>query len=133
MYLVSQLKIFTFILVLLLLFSITVAEGREPNQTKKNFPDIKTHHESKSVKILRIKQTRMLHVWTIVLVQVCAGDEKLYSPELEIRSDRGTFRTVMSGLIMPNSCKSGNFFIMADDPESINVQFVDKISQEISK
>ena len=120
-------------MIALLVFSITVAEGRLPNQIKKNFPDIKTHHESKSVKILKIKQTRMLHVWMIVQVQVCAGDEKLYSPEFEIKSDRGSIRAIMPGLIMPNSCKSGNFFIMADDSESIEVKFSDKISQEISK
>ena len=99
--------------------------GAKPqkNLAKKDIKDFKTTPTDKSVQISKISKSRTLHVWHIVEVKVCAGMEKLYSPDLELRSDRDVVQVTLWGLIMPKSCKSGEFFIAANDPESISVVF----------
>ena len=121
------------VLAVLLVVSIIPAEAKQTSQIKKDIRDIKAPADSKSVKILKITQTRTLHVWKIIHVQVCAGPEKLYSPELEIRSDRDTIRVTVWGLIMPNTCKTNDFFIMADDPNSVTVSFAGKSYSDMIK
>ncbi|AJZ75419.1 hypothetical protein [Candidatus Nitrosotenuis cloacae] len=90
---------------------------------KKDIKDFKTMQTDKSAQISKISKSRTLHVWHIVEVKVCAGMEKLYSPDLELRSDRDVVQVTLWGLIMPKSCKSGEFFIAADDPNSISIVF----------
>lgn len=124
-------KVSGVILAILLVVSVASAEAKPTSQIKKDIRDIKPPFDSKSVKILKITQTRTLHVWKIVQVQICAGPEKLYSPELKIDSDRDSIRVTVWGLIMPNTCKTNDFFIMADDPGSIVVSFVGKNTLDI--
>jgi hypothetical protein len=91
--------------------------------SKKDLKDFKITPSDKSVQITKISKSRTLHIWNIVEVKVCAGVEKLYSPDLELRSDRDVVQVTMWGLIMPKSCKSSEFFIAADNPDSISVIF----------
>lgn len=104
--------------------AINDAEAKpQKNLAKKDIKDFKTTPTDKSVQISKISKSRTLHVWHIVEVKVCAGMEKLYSPDLELRSDRDVVQVTLWGLIMPKSCKNGEFFIAANDPESISVVF----------
>ena len=95
------------------------------SKTAKNFKEITLADVTKSVKIMKITKSRTLHAWSIVQVQVCAGAEKLYSPDLELRSDQDVVKVTIWGLIMPKSCKTNEFFIRAEDPGSISVSFLD--------
>lgn len=90
---------------------------------KKNFRDLKEPEDDRTVRITQITKSRMLSVLYIVTVEVCAGREKIYSPELELRSDRDTIWVKLAGLIMSNTCKSSDFFILANNPDSISVSF----------
>jgi hypothetical protein len=121
------------ILLILSLVSYSEAKPIQKSQIKKDIKEIKTPTDSKSVKITQITKSRTLHIWHIVEVQVCAGMEKLYSPDLELRSDRDTIQVTMWGLIMPKSCKSGEFFIAANDPDSISVIFSSQTFREPAK
>ena len=106
------------------ILAINTAEAKPQKYSiKKDIKDFKTTQTDKSVQITKISKSRTLHVWHIVEVKVCAGMEKLYSPDLELRSDRDVVQVTLWGLIMPKSCKSGEFFIAADDPNSISVAF----------
>jgi hypothetical protein len=120
---------------ILLLSILQYAEAKpiQKNQIKKDIKEIKNPTDSKSVKITKISKSRTLHVWHIVEVQVCAGMEKLYSPDLELRSDRDTIQVTMWGLIMPKSCKSGEFFIAANNPDSISVLFSSQTFRESTR
>lgn len=95
------------------------------SKTAKNLQEIKPLDYAKTAKVIKITKSRTLHVWSIVEVQVCAGAEKLYSPDLQLSSDRDTIKVTVWGLIMPKSCKANEFFIRADDPDSISVRFLD--------
>lgn len=104
--------------------AINNAEAKpQKNLPKKDIKDFKTIPTDKSVQISKISKSRTLHVWHIVEIKVCAGMEKLYSPDLELRSDRDVVQVTLWGLIMPKSCKSGEFFIAANDPDSISIVF----------
>ncbi len=98
-------------------------EPKSKHSVKNDLKELKSTFGDKSIKITKISKSRTLHIWHIVEVQVCAGVDKLYSPDLELRSDRDLIQVTLWGLIMPNSCKSGQFFIAADDPNSISVNF----------
>lgn len=98
------------------------------SKTGKDLRDIKPIDTTKTVKVTKITKSRTLHAWSIVQVQVCAGSEKLYSPDLEIRSDEDTIKVTVWGLIMPKNCKTSEFFIRADDPNSISVSFLESTS-----
>ena len=91
---------------------------------KKDFKDLKDPTDDKSVKIITITKSRMLAILYIISIQVCAGREKIYSPELELKSDRESLTVKLAGLIMPKSCKTNDFFIRANDPASISVSFL---------
>lgn len=114
------------------IFAVQYSEAKPipKNQVKKDLKEIKIPADSKSVKITMISKSRTLHVWHIVEVQVCAGTEKLYSPDLELSSDRDTIQVTMWGLIMPKSCKSGEFFIAANNPDTISVRFSSQTMRE---
>ncbi len=116
---------------ILVLSVLSIAEAK-PYKTpiKKDLKEIKDPLDSKSVKITKITKPRTLHIWYIIEVQVCAGMEKLYSPDLEIASDRDTIQVTMWGLIMPKSCKTGEFFISANDPSTISVGFTTQTFRE---
>src|SRR5690349_14508925 len=100
-------------LVLSMLVSVgTIDANADHLKTKphKDLKEIKLTDTTKSVKITKITKSRTLHVWNIVEVKVCAGMEKLYSPDLELTSDKDSVQVTMWGLIMPKSCKINEFF-----------------------
>lgn len=106
------------------ILAIDNAEAKpQKNLAKKDIRDFKITPTDKSVQINKISKPRTLHVWYVVEIKVCAGMEKLYSPDLELRSDRDVVQVTLWGLIMPKSCKSNEFFIAANDPDSISVVF----------
>ncbi|MFN3653986.1 MAG: hypothetical protein ACK4TO_01495 [Candidatus Nitrosotenuis sp.] len=120
--------IFVIILVLALFANTAFAEQKNQEYKikyaiKKNIRDLNSPDDSKSVKVTQITKSRMLAILYIVTVEACAGRERLYSPELELKSDRDTLRVKIVGLIMPNTCKSSDFFILANNPDSITVYF----------
>ena len=118
----------------LAIFSIQIAEAKPAKtQIKKDIRDLKAPPDAKSAKIISISKSRTLHIWHIVGVQVCAGAEKLYSPDLELRSDRDTVQVTLWGLIMPKTCKSGEFFIAANNPDTISVSFSSQSFREPAK
>lgn len=83
-----------------------------------NLPD-----DAKTAKVTQVTKSRMLSTLYIVTVEACAGRERLYSPEIELKSDMDTIRVKIVGLIMPKACKSSDFFIRANNPNSISVGF----------
>ena len=121
--------VFAVMLVLALLANTAFAEQKNQEYKikkyliKKNTRDLNSPDDSKTVKVTQITKSRMLAILYIVTVEACAGSERLYSPELELKSDRDTLRVKIVGLIMPNTCKSSDFFIRANDPASITVSF----------
>jgi len=90
---------------------------------KKDIKEIKKPSQDKSVKITSITKSRMLAILYVVGVEVCAGKDKLYSPELNLISDRDSITVKVAGLIMPKACKTAEFFIRANNPNSITVNF----------
>lgn len=125
-----------FFLVLSLFLNTGIAEAKHDTKSsaiKKDIKEFAYYDDSKSVKITKIIKSRTLHVWLIVEVKVCAGAEKLYSPDLEIKSDRDTIEVTVWGLIMPKSCRTNEFFIRADDPNSITVSFSNHNYRELTK
>jgi hypothetical protein len=118
-------------LVLSLFSGSVFAEPKNDNQyntktktsIKKDIRDLKVPHQDKTVKITTITKSRMLTILYIVGVEACAGKERLYSPEIVIKSDRESMTVKVAGLIMPKTCKNGEFFIRANDPSSISVEF----------
>jgi hypothetical protein len=115
------------ILVVILLPSLfsSVAFGGEKigYKTTKELREFSAPAEDKTVKIISITKSRWLPILYIVGVEVCAGKDKLYSPQLELKSDRDTIKVKVVGLIMPNTCKIAEFFIRANNPDSITVSF----------
>ncbi len=112
------------ILIPIVLAGMAFAESNEQTDSpKKDIKEIKTPSEDRTVKITSIKKSRMLSILHIVGIEVCAGREKLYSPELDLKSDRDSITVKVSGLIMPQMCKDGEFFIRANDPSTISVGF----------
>lgn len=85
--------------------------------------EIQNPAEDKTVTITKIAQSRFLQVLHIVTIETCAGKDKLYSPELVIKSDNDYVTVKVSGLIMPKTCKTNDFFIRANNPNSISVSF----------
>ncbi|MGQ0605661.1 MAG: hypothetical protein ACT4OD_01735 [Candidatus Nitrosotenuis sp.] len=98
-------------------------ESKSKHSIKKDIKEIRKLIDDKTVKITKISKSRTLHIWHIVEIQVCAGMENLYSPDLELHSDRDSIQVTIWGLIVPKSCKTTEFFIAADDPDSISVNF----------
>ncbi len=119
-------------LVLPLLTGSFFAEAKtdEPiTSVKKDIKEIKKPSQDKSVKITSITKSRMLAILYVVGVEVCAGKDKLYSPELNLSSDRDSITVKVAGLIMPKACKTAEFFIRANNPNSITVEFADVVYQ----
>lgn len=96
---------------------------------KKDIKEIKKPSQDKSVKITSITKSRMLAILYVVGVEVCAGKDRLYSPELNLISDRDSITVKVAGLIMPKACKTAEFFIRANNPNSITVEFADVVYQ----
>jgi hypothetical protein len=117
--------IFAIFLVLPLFTGVFFADAKtEPTLTNtKNIKEIKKPSQDKSVKIITITKSRMLAILYVVGVEVCAGKDKLYSPELNLSSDRDSITVKVAGLIMPKACKTAEFFIRANNPNSIVVEF----------
>jgi len=85
--------------------------------------EIQNPSDDKTVTITKITQSRFLQVLHIVTIEICAGKDKLYSPELMIKSDNDSLTVKVSGLIMPKTCKTNDFFVRANNPNSISVIF----------
>ncbi|TBR12019.1 MAG: hypothetical protein EPO62_00800 [Candidatus Nitrosotenuis sp.] len=114
---------FAFIAILSLLSSPALADSKITYKPKSTLKDIKNTTPEKTVKITKITKSRLLQVLYVVTIETCAGKNKLYSPELEMRSDKESLTVKISGLIMPNTCKTSEFFIRADNPDSISISF----------
>jgi hypothetical protein len=104
-------------------FFVDAATAELTLTSTKDIKEIKKPSQDKSVKIITITKSRMLAILYVVGVEVCAGKDKLYSPELNLRSDRDSITVKVAGLIMPKACKTAEFFIRANNPNSIAVEF----------
>jgi len=115
------------ILILAVFTGTALAEPKSAQKAKqsvkKDIKEIKSQGEDRTVKITTVKKSRTLSILHIVGVEVCAGREKIYSPELDLKSDRDSITVKVSGLIMPKTCKGSEFFIRASDPDTISVSF----------
>lgn len=115
------------LIIVLSLFSNSILADSQINYNPKtNFKDIKeiqNQLEDKSVKIIKITKSRFLQILHIVTIETCAGKDKLYSPELVLKSDKESLTVKISGLIMPKICRTNEFFIRANNPDSISVSF----------
>jgi hypothetical protein len=115
-----------FAISLSLLSSAALADSKTISKSRpslKHIKEIQIPPEDKSVKITKITQSRFLQVLYIVTIETCAGIDKLYSPELILKSDKDSVTLKISGLIMPKACRTNEFFIRADNPNSISVIF----------
>ena len=99
------------------------SDSYELMTNSKDIKEIKKPIQDKSAKITTITKSRMLAILYVVGIEVCAGKDKLYSPELDLKSDRDSITVKVAGLIMPNACKTAEFFIRANNPNSISVDF----------
>ena len=118
----NKTTVFVFIIIASLFSSTAFADSYK---SKANFKGIKEiqNQLDKSVLITKITKSRFLQVLYIVTIETCAGKDKLYSPELELKSDKESITIKISGLIMPKTCRTGEFFIRAGNPDSISVSF----------
>ena len=112
-----------FIIALSLFSSSALADSKTNYKPNANLKDIKNLTQEKTVKITKITKSRLLQVLYVVTIETCAGKSRLYSPELELKSDKDLLTVKISGLIMPNTCRTSEFFIRADNPDSISVSF----------
>ena len=112
-----------FVVVLSLFSSSALADSKITYKSKTALKDVKNMAQEKTVKITKITKSRLLQVLYVVTIETCAGKNKLYSPELEMRSDKEFLIVKISGLIMPNTCKTSEFFIRANNPDSISISF----------
>lgn len=111
-----------FVLVMSLFSSSYHAEAK-PSSKVPTLRGVQNPTDDKSVKIIKTTQSRFLQVLYIVTVEICAGKDKLYSPELSIKSDTDSIIVKISGLILPKTCRNNDFFIRADNPDTISVIF----------
>lgn len=121
-----------FVIVLSIFSGSALADSQITYKPKINLKDIKNMTQEKTVKITKITKSRLLQVLYIVTIETCAGKNKLYSPELEMRSDKESLTVKISGLIMPNTCRTSEFFIRADNPDSISISF-SNINSELQR
>ncbi|TBR23428.1 MAG: hypothetical protein EPO63_05690 [Candidatus Nitrosotenuis sp.] len=121
-----------FVIVLSIFSGSALADSKITYKPKINLKDIKNTTQEKTVKITKITKSRLLQVLYIVTIETCAGKNKLYSPELEMRSDKESLTVKISGLIMPNTCRTSEFFIRADNPDSISISF-SNINSELQR
>jgi hypothetical protein len=115
-----------FIVVLSLFSNSILADSKINYAPKTNLKDIKEIEktkEEKAVKITKITKSRLLQILYLVAFETCAGKDRLYSPELELKSDKESLTLKVSGLIMPKTCRTGEFFIRANNPASISISF----------
>ncbi|QLH08828.1 hypothetical protein DSQ19_04435 [Candidatus Nitrosotenuis sp. DW1] len=118
--------LFVLVISLSLLSSPILAYSKavsKSNTSLKHIKGVQIPLEDKSVKITKITQSRFLQVLYVVTIEICAGMDKLYSPELILKSDKESLTLKISGLIMPKACRTNEFFIRADNPYSISVSF----------
>jgi len=122
----TAIVLLVFALLMSLLSNPILADAKTTSKSNPNLKHIKEIQmplEDKSVKITKITQSRFLQVLYIVTIETCAGKGKLYSPELILKSDKESITLKISGLIMPKACRTNEFFIRADNPNSISVSF----------
>lgn len=111
-----------FVLAMSLLSNSYLAEAK-PSHKEPTLRGVQNPSDDKSVKITKTTQSRFLRVLYIVTIEICAGKDKLYSPELSIKSDTDSVLVKISGLILPKTCRNNDFFIRADNPDTISVIF----------
>ena len=121
-----------FVIVLSLFSSSALADSKITYKPKTTLKDVKNPTQEETVKITKITKSRLLQVLYIVTIETCAGKNKLYSPELEMRSDKEFLTVKISGLIMPHTCRTSEFFIRADNPDSISISF-SNINSELQR
>jgi len=107
--------------------SITAKFGIQgPNGTKQSpSPEdykraIQDANDGRSIKITKIATTTDQHT---VTVQVCAGKNNLYNPEISIRSDTQSSDVKIWGLVKPSACKVNDFSVQSKNKSSIRVTF----------
>ena len=108
------------IVILILLIITTFLIGLSGNvsgyQPKTTYPTSSITH---------LLPTRMPDQW-IVLVQVCAGEERLTTPTLQIKSDADSITVTPNIMLNPYSCSDplgDDYTIVANDPKTITVTF----------
>ena len=104
-------------------FTETTPKYKTKTSTKKDMREILTPGSDKTIKITKITKSRTLAILYIVSIEVCAGREKIYNPDLEIKSDRESISVTLWGMIVSNTCKPNDYFIRANDPSSISAEF----------
>lgn len=104
-------------------FAETIPKYKTKTTIKKDLREIGTLDNDKKIKITKITKSRTLSVLYIVSIEVCAGREKIYNPDLEIKSDRDSISVTLWGMIMSNTCKPNDYFIRANDPATISASF----------
>jgi len=107
--------------------SITAKSGIQgPNGTRQSpYPDdykraASDANDGRSVKITRIATTTTQHT---VAIQVCAGKNNLYNPEISIRSDAKSSDVKIWGIVKSGTCKVSDFSVQAKNKNSIRAEF----------
>jgi hypothetical protein len=118
----NKATVLVLIIAVSLFSSPALADSYKSKANLKGIKEIQNQLD-KSVMITKIIKSRFLQVLYVVTIETCAGKDKLYSPELELKSDKESITIKISGLIMPKTCRIGEFFIRAGNPDSISVSF----------
>ena len=106
--------------------SITAKSGIQgQNGTQSPYPDdykraIPDANDGRSVRITKIATTSTQHTTTI---QVCAGKNNLYNPEISIQSDTKSSDVKIWGIVKSSTCKVSDFSVQAKNKNSIRVAF----------
>lgn len=101
----------------------TQSNPKMKTSIKNDLKEIKKPIDDKTVKITSITKSRTLPILHVVGIEVCAGRERLFSPQIDLKSDMDSLTLKVAGLIMPNTCKNAEFIIYAINQDSIYVSF----------
>lgn len=83
-----------------------------------------------TISVLGVIPAQMPNQYLVVL-EICAGSEKLDAPKLYVSSDSSDTGTLeLRAILAPNSCRYEDITIRAKDPASITVNFESPVSSD---
>lgn len=113
-------------------YDLTVLHG-EYSKTIKWIPlpreaEVKVDLADKTryVKIINWEKAQLPNRW-IAWLELCAGKNYLTSPIFQVTSDIETRQKEVFKIIQPGACIHSDFSVFAEDPNSIQISFLEKI------
>jgi hypothetical protein len=109
---------------------ITIVKAEDPKSIVIELAEYAQASDKPQVFILEIEETKIPDRY-IVIFRLCAGNEKLTTPQLVVFSDIDEVPAVISRTVLaPKSCVEHDISVNAKDKKSIQVQFVSFVNEE---